>query len=246
MNNPLLDEQGLPRFSAIRPEHVEPAVQHTLERNRTELEELLRATAEPDFANAIVPIEDMLDRLHRAWAPVNHLNMVANSDELRDAYNACLPLLSNYTTELAQDERLFQLYAQVNATCEDQGSVEAKLIEHGLRDFHLAGVDLPAEKKARFKAAVAELTQLQARFEQNLLDEMAAWSYHVTDPDRVAGIPAAVLAQASRQAEAAELDGWLIKLDQPTYVAILTHAEDRQLREKFLGQAIQKSNIKGQ
>ncbi len=233
MTNPLLEEQGLPRFSAIRPEHVEPALTLTLERNRSELEELLRRATEPNFANAIAPLEDMMDRLHRVWAPVNHLNMVANSDALREAYNACLPLISNYTTELAQDERLFKLYTQVDTTCADQDSVEAKLIEHALRDFHLAGVDLPAEKKARFKAAVAELTQLQARFEQNLLDEMADWSHHVTDPEGVAGIPAAVLAQAGRQAEAAELEGWLLKLDQPTYVAILTHAEDRELREKF-------------
>jgi oligopeptidase A len=233
MNNPLLEESGLPRFSAIRPEHVEPALAATLERNRTELEALLNNSAEADFAGTIAPLEEMMDRLHRAWAPVNHLHMVANSDALRDAYNRCLPVLSDYTTELAQDERLFQLYNKVSEGLGKKKSVEAKLLEVSLRDFQLAGIDLPLDKKARYKEAVSELAQLQALFEQNLLDEMAAWSHHTTSAAEVEGVPVAVLAQAKRQAEADDLDGWLLRLDQPTYVAVLTHADNPALREKF-------------
>jgi oligopeptidase A len=227
MSNPLLEESGLPRFSQIRPEHVEPALAETLERNRAELERLLEANDEPDFASAIEPIEAMLDRLHRAWAPVNHLHMVANTEALRKVYNRCLPLLSDYTTELAQNEALFKLYSEVDKSVGEQHPVEARLLKLGLRDFQLAGVDLPADKKARYKAAVSELTQLQARFEQNLLDEMAAWSHHVLSESEVAGIPAAVLAQAQRQAAAEGLEGWLLRLDQPTYVGVLTHADNR-------------------
>ena len=233
MNNPLLEESGLPRFSAIRPEHVEPALHETLERNRNELEALLNGGNQSDFAATIAPLEEMMDRLHRAWAPVNHLHMVANNDELRDAYNRCLPVLSDYTTELAQDERLFKLYNNVNEKLGNRQPIEAKLLEVSLREFQLAGVDLPQDKKSRYKEAVSELTQLQALFEQNLLDEMAAWSHHATNSAEVEGVPAAVLAQAKRQAEAKNLEGWLLRLDQPTYVAVLTHADNQDLREKF-------------
>lgn len=233
MSNPLLEEQGLPKFSAICPEHIEPALQETLQRNRTELEALLQSTEAPTFGSAIAPLENMMDRLHRTWAPVNHLHMVANTDALRDVYNRCLPILSDYTTELSQDERLFDLHRKVNEAHEGEDTPEAKLLENSLRDFHLSGVDLPADKKALYKKAVSELTQLQATFEQNLLDEMAHWSTHETNAENIAGIPSPVLAQARRQAEAAGLEGWLLQLDQPTYVAVLTHADNRALRETF-------------
>ena len=233
MSNPLLEEQGLPKFIAICPEHIEPALQETLQRNRTELEALLQSTEAPTFGSAIAPLENMMDRLHRAWAPVNHLHMVANTDELRDVYNRCLPILSDYTTELSQDERLFDLHRKVNQAHEGEDTPEAKLLENSLRDFHLSGVDLPADKKELYKKAVSELTQLQATFEQNLLDEMAHWSTHETNAENIAGIPSPVLAQARRQAEAAGLEGWLLQLDQPTYVAVLTHADNRALRETF-------------
>ena len=163
MNNPLLEESGLPRFSAIRPEHIEPALEETLKRNRAELEALLESTTEPEFSTAIAPLEKMMDRLHRTWAPVNHLHMVANNEKLREVYNRCLPLLSDYTTELSQDERLFQLYNKVDAALDDQSPVEARLLELSLQEFHLSGVDLPEDKKSRYKEAASELTQLQAR-----------------------------------------------------------------------------------
>lgn len=233
MTNPLLDQQELPRFSEVRPEHIEPALDAILAQNRAELEQLIEASDAPDFASAIVPLEEMHDRLHRVWSPVSHLQMVANSDELRDAYNRCLPKLSRYSTELAQDERLFHLYKSVSEQLNGADSAESMLLQHALRDFHLAGVDLPREKKARYKSVREELTQLQARFEHNILDSMAAWDFHVTSESRLAGIPAAVCEAAAETAREQNRDGWLFLLDQPTYVAILTHAEDPRLREEF-------------
>jgi oligopeptidase A len=231
---PLLEEQGLPRFSRILPEHVNSALDETLARNRAELTALLEAGTTPDFRHAIAPLEEMHDRLHKAWAPVSHLQMVSSTDELRDAYNECLPKLSRYATEMAQNERLYRLYKRVNDELDAPADApEHRLLEHALRDFHLAGVDLPADKKQRFQKVMEELAQLQARFEQNLLDSMAAWAHHETDESKLRGIPAAVLDMARAVAEEAGVEGWLLRLDQPTYVGVITHADDAQLRALF-------------
>lgn len=234
MYNPLLQASGLPKFSEIRAAHVEPALRKTLEQNRADLESILGANGEPSFSDSILPLEELRDRLHRTWAPVSHLHGVLTSSELRDAYNICLPLLARYETEMAQDRRLFALYQKVSAGLEGTANgPEQNLLDHALRDFRLAGVDLPAEKKARFKAVIEELTQLQAKFEQNLRDAMAAWSWHETRRERLAGIPETVLASAAEAASAEGKQGWLLHLNQPTYVAVITHAENRDLRFEF-------------
>jgi len=235
--NPLLATGRLPEFSAIKPEHIEPALTDTLNANRQRLEALL-ADAEgqvPDIATTILPFEELGDRLGRVWGPVGHLHAVMNSPELREVYNRCLPVLSRYQTEIAQDTRLCRLYQRVAETLSDDEvtSQATSVISHALRDFHLAGVDLPDDKKQRFKAAIEELTQLGARFEQNVLDSMAAWSYHEADDAHLAGLPAWVMEQAAQNAREKSLDGWLFRLDQPTYVAIVTHAENRDLRRRF-------------
>lgn len=233
--NPLLAAGRLPEFSTIRPEHVEPALSRTLAANRARLETLLAESADDvDFATAILPIEELGDRLSRVWGPVSHLHGVLNSPELRAAYNECLPALSRYQTELAQDVRLWQLYRRVGDTLVDRpADPAASVVEHALRNFRLAGVDLPDDKKRRFKAAIEELSQLGARFEQNVLDSMAAWSWHETNESRLAGLPAQVREQAAHNAAEAGQEGWLLHLDQPTYVAVVTHAKDRELRHRF-------------
>lgn len=232
MTNPLLDTQGLPRFSEILPEHVEAALDSTLQRNRDELEALLAGT-DWDFATAVEPLENMHDRLHRVWSPVSHLQMVASTNELREAYNNCLPKLSRYATEMAQDVRLYELYKQVAQQVKDSDSAESSLLKHALRDFHLAGVDLPEAQKKRFREVMEELSQLQAKFEQNLLDSMTAWALHETDETALSGIPDAVLAMAKANADEAGIEGWLLRLDQPTYVGVITHADNEELREEF-------------
>jgi len=246
--NPLLAADQLPAFSAIKPEHVEPALADTLNANREQLEELLAVVEDqaPDFATAILPLEELGDRLSRVWGPVVHLHGVRNSPELREAYNRCLPAMSRYQTEVAQDVRLWRLYQKVGEMLADDESTAvndgviggltngaASVVRHALRDFHLAGVDLPADKKQQFKALIEELAQLGARFDQNVLDSMAAWSCHETDAAQLTGLPASVLEQAAQNARENGLDGWLFRLDQPTYVAVVTHAENRDLRQRF-------------
>ena len=233
MENPLLGQEPLPQFLKIRPEHVLPAVQELLAENRARIEELaLQST--PTFASVVEPLEELQHRISRAWSPVSHLNAVLNSDALRAGYNACLPLLSAYQTDLAQSEPLFNAYRTV---ADQQGEALApaqrQLLVHRVRDFRLAGVGLPAERKERFKTAMLELTQLQAKFEENVLDATNHWTRHVTDAQELRGLNDMLIEQARHRAEERGLAGWLLSLDQPTYVAVVTDAESEPLRRAF-------------
>ena len=246
MTNPLLAEQGLPRFSEIQPEHIEPALDATLKRNREELEHILAQAETPNLINAINPLEEMHDRLHRTWSPVSHLQMVASTDALRDAYNNCLPKLSRYATEMAQDERLYKLYKHIDETPDATADKDVhSLVKHALRDFRLSGVDLPPEKKLKFQEVMEELSQVQAKFEQNLLDSMTAWVRHETDAETLSGIPDAVLTAARAGAEEQNLEGWLLRLDQPTYVAVITHADNSKLRKDFYTAWVSRASEQG-
>jgi oligopeptidase A len=176
----------------------------------------------------------MRHRLGRIWSPVGHLNGVMNSEALRAAYNACLPLLSEYSTDLAQSEPLYRAYKHI---AEHEGprldAVQREVLTHALRDFRLAGVALDGERKARFKAVMMELAQLGAKFEENVLDATNEWSRHVTDASELKGINAAIVDQAAQRAKDKGVSGWLFGLDQPTYVAVVTDCESPAMRRAF-------------
>jgi oligopeptidase A len=231
VGNPLLAEGGLPDFPNIRAEHVEPALRMLLTNHRSQLERLV-ATAEPSFDSVVAPLEDMQHRLTRTWSPVSHLNAVVNSEALRQSYNACLPLLSDYQTDLAQSEPLYRAYERIAA----QGAAnpeQRRVLDNALRDFRLAGVALDPARKQRFKQIMSELAQRAAKFEENVLDCTNAWSHAVTDAAELRGVNAAIIEQAARKAREAGRDGWLLGLDQPTYVAVVTDAESPALRRAF-------------
>jgi oligopeptidase A len=233
MENPLLGHEPLPPFARIRPEHVEPGVRELLARGRARIEQLA-ALEKPTFATVIEPLEELQHQISRTWSPVSHLNAVLNSEALRAGYNACLPLLSAYQTDLAQSEPLYRAYRTI---AEEEGAalapVQRQVIEHALRDFRLAGVGLPAERKERFKAVMLELTQLQAKFEENVLDATNGWTYHVADLAELRGLNEILIEQARRRAQEKHADGWVLTLDQPTYVAVVTDAESATLRRAF-------------
>ncbi len=233
MTNPLLTPFELPPFPAIRPADVEPAIRESLARNRAALQDLLKE-AHPTWDSVVAPLEAMQHRLARTWSPVGHLNGVMNNDELRAAYNACLPLLTAWHTELGQNERL---YAAYEAVLKNEGTTlsaaQRKLIENALRDFRLAGVALPSEKKARFKAVMEQLTSLHAKFDENVLDATNAWSRLISEEGELAGLPAPIVARAKSAAEEKQKAGWLFSLDAPNYLAVMTHAEHEPLRREF-------------
>ncbi|MGH8362737.1 MAG: oligopeptidase A, partial [Gammaproteobacteria bacterium] len=170
-DNPLLAPDGLPRFSEIRAEHIEPAVDAVLAENRARITQL-EAGGNPDWDDFIEPLETLGDRLHRAWSPAAHLNAVMNTPAIRAAYNACLPKISDYDTELGQNAALQRRYAAVkhSPAWPQYSTAQHKLMNDALRDFRLAGVNLPAAEKARFRDIMQRLTKLEAKFEENLLD----------------------------------------------------------------------------
>src|SRR5687767_6655631 len=183
----------LPAFDRIAPSDVEPTIRDLLQRNRGEVA-TLESQPHPTFANTVLPLEQLSHRLSRTWSPISHLNGVLNSDELRASYNACLPLLSNYWTDIAQSEPLYRAYRAIAGNEADRlEPAQRRVIERALEDFRLAGVGLDAERKARYKAVVQELATLGAKFEENVLDAMNSWSKHVTDERELAGINATIL-----------------------------------------------------
>nr|WP_258189350.1 oligopeptidase A [Stutzerimonas stutzeri] len=231
----MLRDFDLPPYSEIRPEHVEPAVDSILGDNRVALQELLSRPAESlDWSTLVVGLDEMNERLSRAWGPVSHLNAVCNNPELRAAYEACLPKLSAYATELGQNADLFAAYQALSLSPEADGFDVAQktILEHALRDFRLSGIDLPPAEQQRFGAIQMKLAELGSTFSNQLLDATQAWTRHVTDESLLAGIPDSARAQMAEAARAKELDGWLISLEFPSYYAVMTYADDRALREE--------------
>jgi oligopeptidase A len=234
-DNPLLNNSGLPRFSAIRAEHVLPALDHRLAANRRELETLIRADGAYTWENFAQPLEDMKEKLARLWSPVSHLNAVMNTEALRQAYNEGLPKLSDYFTELAQDERVYAAYKSIATSADFAGlsTAQKKIVENTLRDFRLSGAELPPDRKTRFKDIQQELSRLTSRFSDNVLDATQAWELHLADEADLAGLPDSARALARQNAEHKDKAGWLFNLEFPSYFAIMTYADKRELRRKM-------------
>ena len=234
MRNPLLEMNRLPPFKQILPEHVVPAIETLLSEGRALVDELLQQNNDYTWENLIQPLEEFDDRLSRVWSPVSHMNSVVNSDALRDVYNACLPLLSEYSTEMGQNQKLYQAYKYIFES--DQfnqlDQAQQKTIKNAVRDFHLSGVDLAEDKKQRFKENSQKLSKLKTRFEENILDATQAWKKVITDRSALSGLPESAQAMAKQAAESKGETGWLFTLDFPSYFAVINYADDRELRKE--------------
>ena len=235
MDNPLLKKTTLPPFGEIKPEHIEPAISTLIAENRAILEDLLEKNQQYTWENLVEPLEERDELLNRAWSPVNHLHSVADNDALREAYNACLPRLTEYGSELGQHRGLFEAYRQIR---EDESFsrldiAQQKSIDNSLRDFRLSGVALEGEEKERYRELKKKLSQLQTRFEENLLDATQAWSLLLTDETDLAGLPDSALALLAQNAKRDGKEGWLLNLEFPSYIPVMQYADDRALREKL-------------
>ncbi len=234
MSNPLLDTSDLPQFDLIKPEHALPALEELIAAHRQKLAALLDDPEARDFDSLVRPLEEMSHELGRVWSPVSHLQSVLDNPDWRDAYNASLPLMTEHGTELSQNKRLQEAYAQVEASLPaDATPAMRKLLEQELRDFRLSGVALPDGEKARYKEIRQEIASLQARFDQNVQDATDAWHFHTVDEADIEGLPDTVKQRAAADARAGDVDGWWFKLDYPNYHAVMTHCTARHVRETF-------------
>jgi oligopeptidase A len=226
--------QELPAFSRIRAADIEAQLDKLLEDNRRTLKALLQQ-GDPGWNNLIAPLEEMEDRLNRFWSPVNHLHAVADNDALRTAYNACLPKLTDYATELGQNTELFAACRHIAEGPEYTrlDPAQKKIIDNMLRDFRLSGVDLDDARKAEYKTLQQQLSRTQTRFEENLLDATHGWSKHVADASQLRGLPTSAMALAEQNAREQDKEGWVLTLDIPSYLPVMQYAEDPSLRREM-------------
>ena len=235
MTNPLLSSFTLPPFSAIKPEHVVPAVTQALDDCRAAVEKAVAQGAPYSWDNLVQPLAEVDDRLSRLFSPVSHLNSVKNSPELRQAYEQTLPLLSEYSTWAGQHEGLYQAYRDLK-----EGShyaaldlAQKKAVDNALRDFELSGIGLSKEKQQRYGEIAARLSELGSTYSNNVLDATMGWSKLISDESELSGMPESALAAAKAQAEAKEQQGWLLTLDIPSYLPVMTYCDNQALREEL-------------
>lgn len=233
-DNPLIDYPDLPPFSAIKPEHVLPAVEQLVADGRARIEQVL-AAGKFDYAHLVQALDEEDDRLGKAFGPAGHLNAVAQNEALRNAYNSCLPLLSEYGTEVGQNAALCAAFQAVRDSAEWDSLSEAqqKDLENTLRDFRLSGVDLPDDKKAEYMANSKRLSELTSKFSDNVLDATQAWTKHVTDEAELDGLPESAKAGAADRAAADGKEGWVLSLDAPVFIAVMSHCKNAELRKEM-------------
>jgi len=233
--NPLLDFTGLPRFAAIRSQHIAPAVDRLLTENRARIDSLTGPETPATWAAFVAPLEDANERLARAWGVVGHLHGVLDSPELRAAYNANQPKIVQYYTELGQNLQLFDKYKALKASPEFARLTPAqrRIIDNEIRDFRLSGAELPPAEKQRFAEISSELAHLATRFSENVLDATNAFALYIEDAGALEGIPADVV-QAARDAAGKDgKSGWKFSLQAPSYMPFMQYAARRELREQM-------------
>lgn len=235
MNSSATDISQLPKFSAINPSEILPAIEKNITQCKQQIEQLLAQNSHYNWDNLIAPLEESDDQFSRLWSPISHLNSVLSSDPLREAHDACLPLLSDYGTFVGQHKGLYDAYVQIHASDEFSQLSEAqqKVITNTLRDFELSGIALDEDKKRRYAEIKSRLSDLSSTFSNNVMDATLGWQKHIDNEQDLAGLPESAIAAAAQAAQAKELSGWLFTLDIPSYLPVMMYADDRALREEF-------------
>ena len=233
--NPLLDFSGLPRYRSIRPEHVASAIDQLLAENRALIAQLTEEGAAASWTGLAEPLENANERLWRAWGVVAHLHAVDDSAAIRDAYNANLPKITRYRTDLAQNLQLYEKLKALRASpgFDDLSQAQRKIVENDLRDYRLGGAELEPLKKRRFGEIQEEVAALEAKFSENLLDATNAFSALIADRPDLLGVPEDVLEAAKEAARRDGQEGWKFTLQAPSYGPLMQYAENRGLRENL-------------
>ena len=235
MNNPVLNRQSLPLFDQIKPDHISPAIESILEEANTLIESLKKKSATASWENFVEPIEIISEKISRAWGQIEHLNAVVNSDNLRKAYNDNLIKLTEFYTNLSQDESLYKKYQSLkdSEAFKSLTSSQKRIIDNVLREFKLGGAELNETDKKRFKAIQEKLAKLSTQFEENILDATNEFSIFVDNLDELRGIPEENIRKALADAKEDKREGYKFTLHFPSYLPVMQYADSRPLREKL-------------
>lgn len=249
MNNPLLSEGLLPPFSRLKPEYIEPAIKQVISENQSSLDELLsKEDTAPDWKSVISVLDNLEARLENLWSTVSHLFSVNNSKELREIYDRCLPLVTEYSTSLSQNDVLYRRIKALRERADELtlSDAQIKVLDDYLLEFKLAGITLDADKKQRFKEIEKQLGQLSMRFSNNVLDATHGWTRHFTEAGQLAGLPETALRVAEEAARQKGLEGYLLTLDFPCYQAVTTYADDHNLRREIYTAYVTRASDQGE
>ncbi|CAH0532228.1 Oligopeptidase A [Vibrio stylophorae] len=247
MSNPLLSFTDLPPFSQIKPEHVVPAVEQAIADCRANVERVLASDQQPSWDSICAPLTETDDRLSRIWSPVSHMNSVVNSKELREAYEQCLPMLSEYGTWVGQHKGLFQAYEAIanRPDFKELSIAKQKAVTDALRDFQLSGIALPSDQQYRYGEISKRLSELSSRFSNNVLDATMGWQKQIDNEAELAGMPESAIAAAKAAAEAKGLSGYLLTLEFPSYLPVMTYCDNRELREEMYTAFVTRASDRG-
>lgn len=247
MSNPLLSMTALPPFSLIKPEHIKLAVEQAIADCRAKVEEVLTNSDLASWETICVPLAETDDRLSRIWSPVGHLNGVKNSAELREAYESCLPILSDYGTWVGQHKGLYEAYKAIKASDEfaTLSQAQQKTITDALKDFELSGIGLPAKEQHRYGEISKRLSELASTFSNNVLDATMGWSKLITDESALEGLPESAIQAAKANAEAKDKEGYLFTLEIPSYLPVMTYCANRELRQEMYQAFVTRASDRG-
>lgn len=226
----------LPEFSKLDPDVLVTTLGDLITENKNVVNQLFAEQREASWENLIQPLEDISDKLAKFFSPYNHLHNVADTSALREAYNEALPLISEYSNEYSQDQRIFEAYKAIRELDEKQqqlSGAQKQAVSNALRDFHLSGIGLEKGTQNRVRDIRLQLTKLGTKFEEHVLDATQKWQKHITDEIQLHGLPESAIALAAQNAKKEGLEGYLLTLDFPCYMPVVTYAEDRMLREEI-------------
>lgn len=228
------DIQALPQFSQINVAEIVESMKQSIEHCKKTIDDAVQSEL-PSWQSVIAPIDEADDKLSRLWSPISHMNSVVSSDELREAHDACLPLLSDYGTWVGQHQGLYQSYMNIKQSSEfdSLSKAQQKVIDNGIRDFTLSGIALSDMDKKRYGKISSRLSELASSFSNHVMDATLAWEKLVTDKSLLSGLPESALAAAEQLANSKSLEGWLFTLDIPSYLPVMTYADNRELREEM-------------
>lgn len=247
MSNPLLEANELPPFQDIEAAHIEPAMQTIIDENLKAIDDLLDQQTQVSWQSLYEPLEEINDRLEQAWSPVSHLNGVVQTEELRKAYETCLPLLSKYSTQLGQNEQLFKAYQALynSDRFSELEPAQRQIVHNNLRDFKLSGIDLDENARKQYGELKQRLSEVSNKFSNNVLDATQAWTRHITDRAELDGMPDAAITAAKAAADAKQLEGYLLTLDAPCYIAVVSYADSAELRKDMYTAYTTRASDKG-